>query len=49
MKHTDPTTDYPKPTPGWPQRAGRMVPFPPGTEGQGWETVLDRKPGEREP
>lgn len=31
---------------GWPQQAGRIVPFPPGEPGDEWEIVQDRAPGD---
>lgn len=31
--------------PGWPQRAGRFVPFPPGEPGEEWEIVRDGEAG----
>lgn len=35
-----------RPPEGWPQRAGRILPFPPGDGGDAWELVIDRRPGE---
>ena len=34
-----------RPPQGWPQRAGRSVPFPAGEAGDEWEIVGDREPG----
>lgn len=33
------------PPAGWRQRAGRTVPFPPGTGGEEWEVIIDGEPG----
>lgn len=38
----------PHPPAGWPQRAGRILPFPPGNGSDEWELVMDREPGEAE-
>ena len=37
-------TDFLQCPPGWTQRAGRTVSFPPGIIDEDWELVLDREP-----